>query len=107
MTIEPSYEEHPLYEKEFLGNIHSAFFVSAKDPAVENGKINKSKLTGPIIISKQMESRRKNQFKYSEIIKDKKQVRQMDALLHGEIENGFSAVDSAKVTIDNLYEMGY
>ena len=36
-----------------------------------------------------------------------KQVIEMDALMHGEMENGFSAVDSGLVTVDNLEQFGY
>ncbi len=35
------------------------------------------------------------------------QVLEMDALMHGEMENGFSAVDSGKVTVENLEDYGY
>ncbi len=35
------------------------------------------------------------------------QVIEMDALMHGELEDGFSAVDSGKVTVENLEDYGY
>ncbi len=35
------------------------------------------------------------------------QVTEMDQLIHGESEGGFSGVDIAKVTVDNLEEFGY
>ena len=74
VMIEPSYEPHPLYEKEFLCNIHSAFFVAAKNPAVIDGKIEESKLTGPFVTHIQMEKSRNNQFRYTEILSSQKLV---------------------------------
>ncbi len=35
------------------------------------------------------------------------QVEEIDKLIHGEIEDGFSAVDTGMCTIDNLSEFGY
>ncbi len=72
VVIENFYEFDTNYETRYIREIHSAFFVSAKHPAVQGGRIDRSRIRGPFITLKRMGERRSSRFQLEEIINNQK-----------------------------------
>ena len=71
---EPVFKEYTGYYKEFLLNIQTAFFVSAKSKSAVSGSVCRDRIDGPFICNKQLERTRHSSFQYSEVITNGKVV---------------------------------
>ncbi len=74
ILIEKLYDGDPAYITRYIRDVHSVFYVSAKNPAVRDGKIDFSLIEGPFIGWKRMDERHPARYELEETISDKKLV---------------------------------